>query len=113
MAAATVPTSHPMVGEAPHEYDAAMKQKEESLRDFSRKYPQHDKVWWDEKEDAELVEQSRKDVLKAMAVSEARKPVSRDELFHDVYDKLPRHLQEQEEAFYRNLEKNKDKYPPM
>ena len=31
--------------------------------------------------------------------------------FNDVYDKLPKHLQEQEASFYRNLDKNKDKYP--
>lgn len=44
-----VPTSHPIVREAPHEYEAAMKQKDESLKDFEKKYPQHNKIWWDEK----------------------------------------------------------------
>jgi 2-oxoisovalerate dehydrogenase E1 component alpha subunit len=70
-----------------------------------------DKGWWTQAEDEALIKQTRKDVLDAMAVAEKRAPVPRAELFNDVYDKLPKHLQEQEASFYRNLDKNKDKYP--
>jgi len=47
----TPPLSHPIVGEKPDEYEAAMKQKEESLSNFHEKYPQHNhyRIWWDEK----------------------------------------------------------------
>ena len=43
------PHSHPIVGEKPEETAAALKQKEESLKHFSRNYPHYDKVWWDDK----------------------------------------------------------------
>ena len=70
-----------------------------------------DKGWWTQAEDEALIKQTRKDVLDAMAVAEKRAPVPRA-------GALQRRLRQAPEAspgagglFYRNLDKNKDKYP--
>ena len=45
----TPPVSHPIVGEAKKDTEAAQKQKKKSLDNFSKKYPKLNKIWWDEK----------------------------------------------------------------
>ena len=67
--------------------------------------------WWNETDDTELTTITRKEVLKAMEVAERRLPVPKNELFNDVYDKLPKHLQEQEESFRMHMNKYKSLYP--
>ena len=67
--------------------------------------------WWNETDDTELTATTRKEILKAMEVAERRPPVPQNELFNDVYDKLPKHLQEQEESFRIHMNKYNSQYP--
>ena len=65
---------------------------------------------WDSTKEANTRVQARADVLRAMRAAEtARKPPI-SQMFEDVYDVLPRHLQEQKEEMARHLEKWGDKY---
>mmetsp|Transcript_8187 Transcript_8187/g.10595 ORF Transcript_8187/g.10595 Transcript_8187/m.10595 type:complete len:338 (-) Transcript_8187:80-1093(-) len=65
--------------------------------------------WWDEESDVKLRETERRSVLKAIEVAERRNhPSPVTDLFSDVYDKLPKHLEEQQHEFIQHLEKYPD-----
>lgn len=75
-----------------------------------RKYLEQ-KGWWNEKEDVAWKKQSRVDVLKAFSQAEKRKKPAISELFTDVYDVMPKHLQEQQREMLAMVEKYPDQYP--
>jgi len=53
--------------------------------------------WYTDEEEQELRDLSRQQVLEALVAAEKIAPLSPDEMFDDVYDELPLHLQEQKE----------------
>ncbi len=63
--------------------------------------------WWDEEQEESLKQQHRQTVVEAMKKAEKVSAPSLDELFSDVYDTLPWHLEEQK----AELEKHIKLYP--
>lgn len=68
------------------------------------------KGWWDQARDEALKKQKRKDVLEQLKKSEAKKRPPIDELFTDVYDTIPPHLQEQKQQLAEHLKIYPDRY---
>ena len=65
-----------------------------------------DRNLWSDKEEQDLRETTRTDVLKAMMVAEEReKPEPLDNLFADVYDDLPLNLQNQQQELLDQMRK--------
>lgn len=68
------------------------------------------KLWWNEEEDRQLLSEYKKFITSALQDAEkARKP-SIDNLFTDVYDKLPLNLREQQKALRQHIDKYPDQY---
>jgi 2-oxoisovalerate dehydrogenase E1 component alpha subunit len=67
-----------------------------------RQYLEH-KHLWNEDLEKEFQEKIRKEVLKAFSKAEKLKKPNIDELFTDVYDVIPSHLQEQQKELKRIL----------
>ncbi len=65
------------------------------------------KGYWSEAEDKALDKEKKKEVLKALETSGKKEKHGLDSLFDDVYDEIPKHLQEQ----YDSLKKHMEKYP--
>jgi 2-oxoisovalerate dehydrogenase E1 component alpha subunit len=65
---------------------------------------------WDKQRDEKLHADSRQAVLAAMRVAEAAKKPPIDDLFRDVYDQVPLHLQRQQAQLREHLAKHGDKY---
>ena len=65
--------------------------------------------WWDEERDTELRDQMRVDVISALETAEKKPLFGIESLFDEVYDDVPRHLQEQQEELRAHLEK----YPSL
>lgn len=63
------------------------------------------KGWIDEAEKARIQEECKKVVVGAMKQAEAEKKPHIDHLFTDVYDTLPKHLQEQKQELAEHLKK--------
>ena len=61
--------------------------------------------WWDEDAESALVEQERKNVLEALSRAEVKAKPPLDSLFADVYNDIPRHLVEQQQAMLATLTK--------
>ncbi|KAK6185343.1 hypothetical protein SNE40_007597 [Patella caerulea] len=66
---------------------------------------------WDEKMEREWKLESRKMVMRAFADAETRKRPSPDEMFEDVYDVLPKHLENQLEEMKNHVKQYKENYP--
>ena len=64
--------------------------------------------WWDAAADEELRAEERRAVLKALDEAERLEKTPTHELFTDVYDTKPKHLQRQEAEFLAHLEKYPD-----
>ncbi len=67
--------------------------------------------WWTPEQDAAAKKEARTNVLKAFTKAEKEKKPSLDEVFSDVYDTLPKHLQEQQEEMRRIIKKYSEHYP--
>ncbi|XP_048731932.1 2-oxoisovalerate dehydrogenase subunit alpha, mitochondrial-like [Ostrea edulis] len=67
--------------------------------------------WWDDEDENKWREQCKKNVMEAFGKAEKRKKPSPVELFEDVYDEIPIHLQKQMDSLKEHLSKNGDKYP--
>ncbi|KAL9919047.1 2-oxoisovalerate dehydrogenase subunit alpha, mitochondrial-like isoform 1-T2 [Glossina fuscipes fuscipes] len=67
--------------------------------------------WFNEAEENEFVKDIRKRVLKQISISEKKLKPNWKELFTDVYNDVPLHLQEQMNELKRNIEENKSYYP--
>eukprot|EP00735_Rhodelphis_limneticus_P005252 TRINITY_DN1701_c0_g1::TRINITY_DN1701_c0_g1_i1::g.17690::m.17690 TRINITY_DN1701_c0_g1::TRINITY_DN1701_c0_g1_i1::g.17690 ORF type:complete len:429 (-),score=111.06,sp/Q54M22/ODBA_DICDI/51.63/4e-144,E1_dh/PF00676.15/1.5e-88,TPP_enzyme_C/PF02775.16/2.3e+03,TPP_enzyme_C/PF02775.16/0.00033,Transketolase_N/PF00456.16/6.9e-05,Transketolase_N/PF00456.16/2.2e+03,DXP_synthase_N/PF13292.1/0.00072,DXP_synthase_N/PF13292.1/1.6e+02 TRINITY_DN1701_c0_g1_i1:276-1562(-) len=67
--------------------------------------------WWDEDQLGEKFQgQVRQDVLAALAKAENRPKPAISEVFNDVYDKIPRHLAEQQRSLLAHIAKYPEKY---
>jgi len=69
------------------------------------------KGWWTEEEDKQLIQTSKANVLEALKKAEGQKKPSIEELFTDVYDSVPPHLQEQRAQLLEHLKKYPEFYP--
>jgi 2-oxoisovalerate dehydrogenase E1 component alpha subunit len=69
------------------------------------------KGWWTETEDKEFISAVREDVLGALKRAEGEKKPAIEELFTDVYDKVPQHLQLQQRELLEHISKYPDHYP--
>lgn len=67
--------------------------------------------WWSEDEDKALFERERKQVLEALKAAEHRPAPVLEELVTDVYDQVPRHLQQQLEQLKSHIRLYPDAYP--
>ncbi|KAI8866568.1 hypothetical protein GQ42DRAFT_181237 [Ramicandelaber brevisporus] len=65
------------------------------------------KGWWDEAKDKDFRVIRRKEILTSFAAAEKRKKPSIAEMFSDVYEEIPKHLQEQQ----KEVEELIAKYP--
>lgn len=65
---------------------------------------------WSSDQEAALRKQARVDVLNAMKQAEQSLKPPVDQMFEDVYDVIPPHLQKQKEELMAHLEKYGDKY---
>lgn len=74
-----------------------------------RKYLQLKSIWSDSEEENFKAE-TRKEILKSFNSAEKRKKPSIDELFTDVYDALPLHLQQQQTELNRLLKQYPEHY---
>merc|ERR1719336_3699575 len=66
---------------------------------------------WNEAKEAEWKESSRKEVMTAFAKAEKKSKPRWQEMFHDVYDELPKHLQQQLEGMEEHLKTYGSEYP--
>ena len=69
------------------------------------------KGWWDDAMDADWKKKTRVDVLKAFNRAETRKKPAIRELFTDVYDQLPKQLEDQQKEMLEMVAKYPDAYP--
>uniref|UniRef100_A0A1B0A378 2-oxoisovalerate dehydrogenase subunit alpha n=1 Tax=Glossina pallidipes TaxID=7398 RepID=A0A1B0A378_GLOPL len=67
--------------------------------------------WFNEAEENDFVKDIRKKVLKQISISEKKLKPNWKELFTDVYNDVPLHLQEQMNELKKNIEENKSYYP--
>uniref|UniRef100_A0AC35THW8 2-oxoisovalerate dehydrogenase subunit alpha n=1 Tax=Rhabditophanes sp. KR3021 TaxID=114890 RepID=A0AC35THW8_9BILA len=69
------------------------------------------KGYWSEDEDKAWTAQARREVLKAFNAAEQIKKLPPSEVFNDVYDSLPRHLQRQAGELKEHLKEYGQHYP--
>ena len=67
--------------------------------------------WWDENQEKEWMEQSKKQVLEAFNSAEKKKKPNIMEMFKDVYDEMPLHLQKQQDSLTEHLQQYQENYP--
>lgn len=65
---------------------------------------------WDEVQEAETRQQARKEVLQRLGEAENAKKPAISQLFEDVYDTLPHHLQDQKKEWSAHLAKHGSAY---
>lgn len=69
------------------------------------------KGWWDDAQDEALMEGYRKEVLAAVKVAEVVERPAYNTLVTDVYDTVPKHLQQQLEQTRAHMARYPDVYP--
>ncbi|OWF40037.1 2-oxoisovalerate dehydrogenase subunit alpha, mitochondrial-like [Mizuhopecten yessoensis] len=67
--------------------------------------------WWDDNQEIQWKEQSKKDIMEAFAKAEKRKRPNPEFLFTDVYDDVPPHLQKQMDEMKQHVAKYPQHYP--
>ncbi|WDE13714.1 thiamine pyrophosphate-dependent dehydrogenase E1 component subunit alpha [Thalassomonas haliotis] len=67
--------------------------------------------WWDEAQEETLFEGLREEVLAAVKVAEKIAKPELQEMVTDVYDTVPKHLQDQLDALAEHIKKYPDAYP--
>ena len=77
-----------------------------------RKYLEK-KGWWNDQMEAETKKQARSEVLKAFHRAEQYKKPPITELFTDVYDKMTRQLEEQQQSMLHLVKKYPEAYPSL
>jgi len=75
------------------------------LRKFMEK-----RGWWSQEQEDEIRKAARKEVLEQLKLAEQRPKPHVDELFTDVYDSVPKHLQEQKAELEAMMRKYPDHY---
>lgn len=67
--------------------------------------------WWNDKDELELRNNIRKQLMEAIKVAEKAQKPPLEDLFNDVYDQIPLNLQEQERLLRKTIEKHPKDYP--
>ncbi|KAH6800062.1 thiamine diphosphate-binding fold superfamily protein [Perilla frutescens var. hirtella] len=67
--------------------------------------------WWSDEEEIELRSSIRKQVLNAIQVAEKTEKPSLEDLFSDVYEKLPSNLEEQEKSLRQTIKRHHQDFP--
>lgn len=67
--------------------------------------------WWSDEEETELRGSIRKEVLKAIQVAEKTEKPSLEDLFNDVYERVPANLQEQEKSLRQTIKRHHQDFP--
>ncbi|KAH9317359.1 hypothetical protein KI387_019128 [Taxus chinensis] len=67
--------------------------------------------WWNEKDESDLRSEIRTKVLQAIQVAERMEKPGIENLFSDVYDKVPLNLQEQEKQLRETFAQHGEDYP--
>jgi 2-oxoisovalerate dehydrogenase E1 component alpha subunit len=67
--------------------------------------------WWTEIEEKNFLKEARKNVLESLKRAEQEKKPPISDLFTDVYDTIPQHLQQQQIELYNHLSKYPESYP--
>jgi len=67
--------------------------------------------WWSDAEEKAWMKESRKEVLTAFAKAEKKAKPNPELMFSDVYEEMPKHLQEQLEEMKNHVRKHKEHYP--
>lgn len=67
--------------------------------------------WWEEGKEAELRQSIRKEVIKALEQASGVEKNAVDEMFDDVYDVLPPHLQRQQEEVLEYVRRHPEVVP--
>jgi 2-oxoisovalerate dehydrogenase E1 component alpha subunit len=67
--------------------------------------------WWNDEQEAQLFERLREEVLAAVKVAEKIDKPPVEDLVSDVYDVVPKHLQEQLDALKIHIKKYPEAYP--
>ncbi|CAH0552704.1 unnamed protein product [Brassicogethes aeneus] len=75
------------------------------------RYYMEKKGLWDENKEKELLDQARKNVLKAFNAGEKKLKPQWTEMFEDVYKFMPKHIRSQMEEMKAHVEKYKEQYP--
>jgi 2-oxoisovalerate dehydrogenase E1 component alpha subunit len=75
-----------------------------------RKYMEK-RSWWDDLREKEWKDHCKKHVMEAFTAAEKKKKPRIEEMFNDVYDKMPLHLKKQKDSLIKHLEKYKEHYP--
>lgn len=65
---------------------------------------------WDQDKEKSLLDTTRRQIIDAVKVAEAKKKPSIEELFTDVYADVPHHLQKQRAQLQQHLAKYPDVY---
>lgn len=67
--------------------------------------------WWTEKAESNLRTEIRNEVLQAIQIAERMGKPSIENLFSDVYDRVPSNLQEQEKQLRETVSLHPESYP--
>ena len=67
--------------------------------------------WWNDENDSAWMKESRTKILAAFERAEKKKKPSPTDLFTDVYDDVPLHLQRQMEQMKKHVTQHKEHYP--
>lgn len=66
---------------------------------------------WDEEKEKKILDEAKKDVLKAFYAAEAKLKPNWTEMFGGVYASMPKHLEKQLKEMKEHVEKYKGCYP--
>ncbi|KAG6626102.1 2-oxoisovalerate dehydrogenase subunit alpha 2, mitochondrial-like [Carya illinoinensis] len=69
------------------------------------------KGWWSDRDDSELRDSIRKQILQAIQIAEKTEKPPLADMFSDVYDKQPSNLQEQENLLRETIKRHPQDYP--
>ncbi|KAL8485365.1 hypothetical protein ACS0TY_027602 [Phlomoides rotata] len=67
--------------------------------------------WWNDDEENDLRQSIRKKVLGAIQIAEKTEKVSLEELFNEVYDRVPSNLKEQEKSLRETIKRHQQDFP--
>ncbi|KAK6132238.1 hypothetical protein DH2020_034021 [Rehmannia glutinosa] len=67
--------------------------------------------WWRDEDETELRESIRKQVLNAIQVADKTEKPSLEELFTEVYDRVPANLREQEKSLRETVKRHQQDFP--
>jgi len=81
------------------------------MMDYPHRYYLENKEWWDQDQEKDWKKEARLQVMKAFSDAEKALKPSIKELFYDVYQELPKHLEEQYQECLAHVAKYPHEYP--